>query len=96
MIREETQRVSGHLRGLDVSGGYWNALLRSRKFGPDHQRRPRVSGCDAINGLIYVTEAGVGDDGETVVHVWKIDGELIFRDGFEGGGSTNAWSSSNP
>jgi hypothetical protein len=73
---------------------YADHALTAEVFDPNCASLAGVAH-DAINGLIYVTEAGVGDDGETAVHVWKIDGELIFRDGFEGG-STNAWSSSNP
>ncbi len=69
---------------------YASQALTAEVFDPNCGRLAGVAH-DEIRGLIYVTETEAGENGETAVHVWKIDDGLIFRDGFEGG-TTDAWS----
>jgi hypothetical protein len=68
--------------------------LTAEVFDPDCARLAGVAH-DPIRRLIYVTEAEAGVDGETAVHVWRVEDALIFRDGFEDG-TLGAWSSAHP
>lgn len=50
---------------------------------------------DRENGLIYVAESAAGEWGDAAIHVWRVDVDLLFVDGFESG-DTSAWSSTSP
>ena len=56
---------------------YASQALTAEVFDPSCGRLAGVAH-DAVNGLIYVTEAEAGVDGETAVHVWRIKDDLTF------------------